>query len=116
MYPLIFQRIINAGSILRNLIICVYIIKRRPSGRLLLSSYAAFIIRIPSTRTCNSCEYSWRESNSASVSLSAFLNSASYMKAIWHSFPAEGKPEWLTMDGITSLEKRMLEGDAHAER
>ena len=39
-----------------------------------------------------------------------------YMKAIWHSFPAEGKPEWLTMDGITSLEKRMLEGDAHAER
>ena len=31
---LLFQRIVNAGSILRNLIICVYIIKRRPSGRL----------------------------------------------------------------------------------
>ena len=39
-----------------------------------------------------------------------------YMKAVWHSFPADGKPGWLTMDEITSLEKRMLEGDTHAER
>lgn len=39
-----------------------------------------------------------------------------YMKAIWRSFPASGKPEWLTMDEITSLEKEMMEGDAHAER
>lgn len=39
-----------------------------------------------------------------------------YMKAIWNSFPADGKPEWLTMDEIVSLEKRMMEGDAHAER
>lgn len=39
-----------------------------------------------------------------------------YMKAVWPSFPADGKPGWLTMDEITSLEKRMLEGDTHAER
>ena len=39
-----------------------------------------------------------------------------YMKAIWQSFPAGGKPEWLTMDEIISLEKTMVEGDAHAER
>ena len=39
-----------------------------------------------------------------------------YMKAVWDSFPLDGKPEWLTMDEILSLEKRMLEGDTHAER
>ena len=39
-----------------------------------------------------------------------------YMKAVWPSFPEDGKPGWLTMDEITSLEKRMLEGDTHAER
>ena len=39
-----------------------------------------------------------------------------YMKAVWNSFPSDGKPEWMTMDEILSLEKRMLEGDAHAER
>lgn len=39
-----------------------------------------------------------------------------YMKAVWPSFPVDGKPGWLTMDEITSLEKRMLEGDTHAER
>ena len=39
-----------------------------------------------------------------------------YMKAVWNSFPSDGKPEWMTMDDILSLEKRMLEGDAHAER
>lgn len=39
-----------------------------------------------------------------------------YMKAIWRSFPASGKPEWLTMDEITLLEKKMMEGDVHAER
>lgn len=39
-----------------------------------------------------------------------------YMKTVWNSFPADGKPEWLTMDEIISLEKRMKEGDAHAER
>lgn len=39
-----------------------------------------------------------------------------YMKAVWDSFPSDGKPEWMTMDEITSLEKRMLEGDTHAER
>lgn len=31
-----------------------------------------------------------------------------YMKALWLSFPTEGKPEWLTFEEIEAYEKRML--------
>jgi len=31
-----------------------------------------------------------------------------YMKALWESFPADGKPEWLTMEQILNYEKEML--------
>lgn len=30
-----------------------------------------------------------------------------YMKWLWESFPDDGKPEWLTMEQIEDLEKRM---------
>lgn len=30
-----------------------------------------------------------------------------YMKALWESFPAGMKPEWLTMEQINSYEKQM---------
>lgn len=30
------------------------------------------------------------------------------MKALWNSFPDEGKPEWLTMKQIETYEKEML--------
>lgn len=30
-----------------------------------------------------------------------------YMKALWESFPADMKPEWLTMEQIISFEKQM---------
>ena len=30
-----------------------------------------------------------------------------YMKAIWNSFPEDGKPQWLTMEHIESLERQM---------
>lgn len=32
-----------------------------------------------------------------------------YMKALWNSFPQEGKPEWLSMEQICDYEKKMLE-------
>ena len=31
-----------------------------------------------------------------------------YMKALWNSFPEDGKPEWLTMEQILNYEKQML--------
>lgn len=31
-----------------------------------------------------------------------------YMKALWDSFPEDGKPEWLTMEQILNYEKEML--------
>ncbi len=31
-----------------------------------------------------------------------------YMKALWESFPAGMKPEWLTMEQINSYERQML--------
>lgn len=31
-----------------------------------------------------------------------------YMKALWESFPEDGKPEWLTMERILNYEKDML--------
>ena len=31
-----------------------------------------------------------------------------YMKALWESFLADGKPEWLTMEQILNYEKQML--------
>ena len=31
-----------------------------------------------------------------------------YMKALWESFPEDGKPEWLTMEQILNYEKQML--------
>lgn len=30
-----------------------------------------------------------------------------YMKAIWNSFPADGKPEWLTFEQILDYETKM---------
>lgn len=30
-----------------------------------------------------------------------------YMKTLWESFPADGKPEWLTMEQILEHERRM---------
>ena len=32
-----------------------------------------------------------------------------YMKALWNSFPREGKPEWLSMEEICDYEKKMTE-------
>ena len=31
----------------------------------------------------------------------------SYMKAIWNHFPEDGKPEWLTVEEINDLDKKM---------
>lgn len=31
-----------------------------------------------------------------------------YMKAIWNSFPADGKPEWLTYEQILEYEEKMI--------
>jgi len=31
-----------------------------------------------------------------------------YMKAIWNSFPADAKPEWLTLEQIEEFEKQMI--------
>lgn len=31
-----------------------------------------------------------------------------YMKALWESFPEDGKPEWLTMEQISDYEQKML--------
>ena len=31
-----------------------------------------------------------------------------YMKALWESFPVDGKPEWLTMEQILNYEQEML--------
>ena len=31
-----------------------------------------------------------------------------YMKALWDSFPEDGKPEWLTMEQILNYEQEML--------
>lgn len=31
------------------------------------------------------------------------------MKSIWDSFPADGKPEWLTVEQIENYERRMAE-------
>lgn len=31
------------------------------------------------------------------------------MKSIWDSFPADGKPEWLTVEQIENYERRMEE-------
>lgn len=33
-----------------------------------------------------------------------------YMKALWESFPADEKPEWLTMEKILGYEQRMKAG------
>ena len=30
------------------------------------------------------------------------------MKALWNSFPENGKPEWLTMEEIEEFEKQMM--------
>lgn len=30
------------------------------------------------------------------------------MKALWNSFPEDGKPEWLSMEDIESFEKEMV--------
>jgi hypothetical protein len=30
------------------------------------------------------------------------------MKALWESFPVDGKPEWLTMEQILNYEQEML--------
>ena len=30
------------------------------------------------------------------------------MKALWNTFPEDGKPEWLTMEQILNYEKQML--------
>lgn len=30
-----------------------------------------------------------------------------YMKALWHSFPADKKPEWLSLEDILAFEKRL---------
>ena len=30
-----------------------------------------------------------------------------YMKALWHSFPVDGKPQWLSLDDIIAYEKRL---------
>ena len=32
-----------------------------------------------------------------------------YMKALWESFPANGKPEWLTMEQINEYEGEMTQ-------
>lgn len=32
-----------------------------------------------------------------------------YMKALWESFPADEKPEWLTMEQINEYEQKMSE-------
>ena len=32
-----------------------------------------------------------------------------YMKAIWNSFPKDGKPEWLTMRQIEKYERKMVQ-------
>ena len=41
-----------------------------------------------------------------------------YMKAIWNSFPEDGKPEWLTMQQIEQLEREMTPwlGDSPKEK
>lgn len=41
-----------------------------------------------------------------------------YMKAIWNSFPDDGKPEWLTMEHIEELEKQMTPwlGDSPSDK
>ncbi len=31
-----------------------------------------------------------------------------YMKALWKSFPEDGKPEWLTLEQILDYEQKML--------
>ena len=33
---------------------------------------------------------------------------AGNMKALWESFPVDGKPEWLTMEQILNYEQEML--------
>lgn len=35
-----------------------------------------------------------------------------YMKALWESFPEDGKPEWLTMEQIIEYEQKMV--NAHS--
>lgn len=32
-----------------------------------------------------------------------------YMKALWESFPADGKPEWLTMEQINEYGQKMTQ-------
>lgn len=41
-----------------------------------------------------------------------------YMKAIWNSFPDDGKPEWLTMEEIEKMEAEMTPwlGDSPIEK
>lgn len=36
-------------------------------------------------------------------------NQILYMKALWNSFPEDGKPEWLSMEQICEYEKKMLD-------
>lgn len=35
------------------------------------------------------------------------IDQIGYMKALWESFPADMKPEWLTMEQIIGFEKQM---------
>lgn len=40
--------------------------------------------------------------------IKAEMDRIGYMKALWESFPEDGKPEWLTMEQILGYEERML--------
>ena len=33
------------------------------------------------------------------------------MKALWNSFPEDGKPEWLSMEDIEKFEKEMIKAE-----
>lgn len=39
-----------------------------------------------------------------------------YMKAIWRSFPANGKPQWMTYTEILGYEQAMMEGQADVQK
>ena len=38
-----------------------------------------------------------------------------FMKAIWNSFPEDGKPKWLTYEQILEFEEKMVLGVSFAE-
>ena len=37
------------------------------------------------------------------------------MRVIWHSFPADGKPEWLTLEQIDEFEAQMINEESNDE-